>query len=220
MRAGPNRSIQQPSVHGKQFFAATVNTPIFQYVPIGPFENVEQFLDTFVEGWIRTNPACTLFAVYDKTKATPGNADGELAGAIALLNTSTVNLVTEIGFVLMLPAFRRTHVTSNAVGLLLHYALDLPTAGGLGLRRVVWQTSHINAASIRTAERMGFKWEGLLRWMWVLPEGKELGNGRETRKGDPRENQLGRDTVILALCWDDWENGGKEQVDAIMARKA
>jgi RimJ/RimL family protein N-acetyltransferase len=195
-----------------------VNTPLYEHLPFGPFESVDHFLDTFVEERIRSNPACILFAVFDKTKASPGNADGELAGTIGLLNTSTANLVTEIGFVLMLPAFRRTHVTSNAIGLLLRYALNLPTAGGLGLRRVVWQASAINGPSLRAAERMGFKREGVLRWTWVLPEGKERGNGRERRKGDPKENQLGRDTVVLGLCWDDWENGGEEQVDAIIAR--
>ncbi|KAF9467591.1 hypothetical protein BDZ94DRAFT_1248489 [Collybia nuda] len=119
----------------------------------------------------------------------------------------------------MLPAFRRTHVTSNAIGLLLHYTLDLSTAGGLGLRRVVWMASVINGPSIGAAERMGFKREAVLRWALVLPEGKEQGNGRERRKGDPRENLVGRDTVVLAICWDDWENGGEEQVNAIMARK-
>lgn len=191
---------------------------MYQHLPFGPFESVGQFVDTFVEGRVRSNPALILFAVYDKTKATPSNVDGELAGAIGLLNTSTANLSTEIGFVLMLPAFRRTHVTSNAIGLLLRYTLNLPAAGGLGLRRVVWMASQVNEPSIRAAERMGFKREAVLRWALVLPEGKEQGNGRERRKGDPKENQVGRDTVVLGICWDDWEKGGREQVDAIMAR--
>lgn len=193
---------------------------MYQHLPFGPFESVDHFVDTFVEGRVRSNPALILFAVYDKTKATLGNTDGELAGTIGLLNTSTANLSTEIGFVLMLPAFRRTHVTSNAIGLLLRYTLNLPAAGGLGLRRVVWMASQINEPSIRAAERMGFKREAVLRWAVVLPEGKVQGNGRERRKGDPKENQLGRDTVVLAICWDDWENGGKEKVDAIMERAA
>jgi RimJ/RimL family protein N-acetyltransferase len=87
-----------------------------------PDRTVRKRLDTFVEGRIRANPTCILFAVFDKAKATPGNADGELAGTIGLLNTSTANLVAEIGVVLLLLAVRRAHVTSNAIGLLLRYA--------------------------------------------------------------------------------------------------
>ena len=142
-----------------------------------------------------------------------------LAGLIGLLNSSPTNLAIEIGFIMILPSFQRTHVTSNAVGLLLHYALDLPVDGGLGLRRAVWQANALNEASVRSAERMGFKLEAVLRWDRVLPIGKDdAGNKKGDRDGDPRAGYVGRDTAMLSICWDDWESGGKERVDAIMAR--
>jgi len=157
--------------------------------------------------------------VYDKTKASEtGNADGALAGAIGFCNASAPNLAVEIAFVLISPQFQRTHVTSNAIGLLLHYALDLPIAGGLGLRRVVWQASPLNEPSIKAAERMGFKKELYSRWTYVMPEVKLIGNGLERRAGDPKAHLLGRDTLSLSLCWDDWEDGAWRRVDAIMAR--
>ena len=28
----------------------------------------------------------------------------------------------------------------------------------------------------------------------------------------------GRHTAIFGLCWDDWENGGREKVDKLMQR--
>lgn len=159
-----------------------------------------------------------LFAVFDKTKA-HHVGDGQLAGVIGFCEASAANLQAEIAFVLISPQFQRTHVTSNAIGLLLHYTLDIPIDGGLGLRRVVWKANSLNIPSIKAAERMGFTKEGVLRWHWVLPDGRQVGgNGKPVRHGDPRPNALGRDTVVLSLCWDDWEASGRAQVDAAMAR--
>lgn len=222
----PNRSLHQPKNHAETFFAASSHYPeIYTYSTFGPYATVSDFIEEFVEGRVRRDPTITLFAIIDKTQ-TPAESmigegekkEGTLAGFLGFLNTSRMNLCTEIGFVTILPQFQRTHVTSNAVGLLLHYSLDLPSAGGLGLRRVVWQTNALNAASVRAGERMGFRKEGILRWDRVLPSGK-VGNGGEERVGDPRQGCPGRDTAILSLCWDDWESGGRERVDAIMARK-
>lgn len=102
----------------------------------------------------------------------------------------------------------------------MHYMLDLPERGGLGLRRVFWQANALNQPSRRLAERMGFRFEGVLRWDRVLPDNKqEFGNGVKVREGDPRGDKcVGRDTAMFGHCWDDWEGGGREKVDAIMAR--
>jgi len=97
----------------------------------------------------------------------------------------------------------------------MRYCLDLPKDGGLGFRRVQWTASPANVTSIRAAERMGMKVEGTLRWMWVLPEGKE---GKKA--GEGRGAGAGRDSVLLASYWDDWENGGREDVEKIMERKS
>lgn len=77
--------------------------------------------------------------------------------------------------------------------------------------------SPFNEKSIRAAERMGLRREGVLRWSFVLPaskEGKKVAGWRE----EVDEND-GRDSVILAMCWDDWEKGGREHVEKALARK-
>ena len=153
-----------------------------------------------------------------ETSLGDGLADGALAGVMGCTNTSAPHLTAEIGFVLTFTRFQRTHVTSHAIGLLLHYALDVPSAGGLGLRRNEWRASPSNQASIRAAERMGFKRDGYFRWNWVLPEGKEMGNGLQRREGDPRIRNVGRDSLIMSICWDDWEDSARARVDAVMAR--
>lgn len=213
-------SLVQPSKHLDPFFA--IPSPSYEYLPWGPFVTSDEFNTTLFQGRIQPSQACVLFAIYDKTKAPEtGTPDGELAGVIGLCDASAANLRAEVAFVMISPKFQHTHVTTNAVGLLLHYALDLPSEGGLGLRRVVWKANSLNTASIRVARRMGFVKEGISRWDWVLPDGKTLGgNGRDRRAGDPRPDSLGRDTVVFSLCWDDWENVARVRVDEAMARIA
>lgn len=78
--------------------------------------------------------------------------------------------------VIVFPAYQRTFVATNAVGLLLQYGLDAPSQGGLGLRRVQWQAAADNEASIRLAKRMLMTFEGIARWERTIDPGK-MGNG-------------------------------------------
>lgn len=175
---------------------------------------LEAFL-ACVEKDFRSDPNYVLLAVVDKTRAeeAPG-LGGAIAGLIGFVETSKDNLRTEVGPVLTLRAYQRTHVTANAAGLLLHYAFGLPSdslAPGLGLRRVQWTVFPGNEASARTAKGLGFKEEGVMRWKWILPEIKE---GKEPRAEDPVRGK-GRDTIMFAICWDDWENA----VDSIVKQR-
>jgi RimJ/RimL family protein N-acetyltransferase len=193
-------------------------------MPAGPFETEQDFNANFLQALFQPDPGMVLFAIIDKTKpSSAADEEGALAGIMCYMNTSPVNLCTEIGYIAILLPFQRTHVTSNAVGLLLQYALETPSQGGLGLRRVQWQCSSNNAPSIRAAERMGFRKEGIMKWHRVYHGGKDKGkahNGREfpLRDGDG-EQDYARDTVMLSQCWDDWEQGGREKVQAIMDRR-
>jgi len=190
-------------------------------MPAGPFPTEASFDSNFLEKVSLPNPNFFTFAVIDKTKPpSSDDPEGELAGMMSFTNTSTIHLSTEIGYVLVFPAFHRTHVTTNAVGLMLQFALGGTLQRGLGLRRVQWQTSTMNAASIRTAERLGFRREAVLRWHIVFKDGvrnHKAGNGRALPAGSD-EGDLGRDTVVLSLCWDDWEEGGREKVEEAMTR--
>lgn len=189
-------------------------------MPLGPFSSAES-LHNFIEEVVRPNRQMMLYAVIDKTwPPTSLDNEGVLAGFLAYTNTSLVNQSTEIAYVITLPPFQRTHVTSNAVGLLLNFALNTTAEGGLGLRRVQWQTSTVNHASIQAAEKFGFIKEGVLRWDRVFPGGRPKGKQGSGRHGPPGANDddLARDTVLLSMCWDDWFiHGKKEQVARRMA---
>jgi RimJ/RimL family protein N-acetyltransferase len=202
-----------PSLHGETFFAAydAAQDTLGQYLPVSLL-TYQKFL-AFVEG-VRSDPNGILFAIIDKTKSN-GEADlkASLAGVIGFLNTVKGNLAVEIAPVIILPAFQRTFVATNAIGVLLKYCLDLPAQGGIGFRRVTWTAHQDNKASMKAAERMGMKREGYLRWTWAIsPEkaGKKCGEGRG--------EAMGRDSVLFAICWDDWENGAKDVVEKLIER--
>ncbi|KAL5481106.1 hypothetical protein ACEPAI_10047 [Sanghuangporus weigelae] len=199
-------TVFDPTLHAQEFVDRSKVLELFKYLPYGPFENVDHFIDTFYEKRIVQVLGNILFAILDKTGS---NGSPRLVGVVGLLNTSVIDQCTEIGFITILPEYQRTHVTTNAVGLLLHYCLELPNSTkskygpGLGLRRVQWQTHGDNAASVGAAERMGFRREGLIRWQRVLSEGKDgatVSPEREALCKNP-----GRHTWMLAVCWDDWE---------------
>lgn len=191
----------------------------WNYLSYGPFESTEEFVQEFWENGMKANPTSTTFTILDKVRPLAVNGEPVIAGMVSYINSSDTDACTEIGFVVVLPQFHRTHVTSNMVGLLMHYALDLPEAGGLGLRRLQWVCNTKNYPSLKVAERMGFRFEGVLRWARVLPPNKAIGyKAAPERSGDPRAGNGGRDSAFSACCWDDWEGGVRDWVDKVMAR--
>ncbi|EJD06858.1 uncharacterized protein FOMMEDRAFT_33555, partial [Fomitiporia mediterranea MF3/22] len=216
-----------PLLHGEEYFQKSKEAPeLYKYYTSGPFNSKEDFFDEYVEERIRKDPNAILFAILDKTSkrfvsrveerqdqliSLPEDTP-RLAGTIGLLNTKVVNQSTEMGFVVVFPEFQKTHVTSNAIGLLLHYCLELPAEHakgelkydpGLGLRRVQWQAHGENAQSVRSAERMRFRKEGLIRWDRPMREGK-IGMHVSPERAALRAG-VGIHSWMLSLCWDDWE---------------
>jgi RimJ/RimL family protein N-acetyltransferase len=200
--------------------------------------------DEFMQ-WTRIgqkNPEFCTFLVVDKSKpaneAEGRNLGGAMAGMMSYMTTSKANRVRsplifvsphfltrsrsqsiEIGTIVILKSAQRTHVTSNAVGLLMKYALNLPsdpTFPGLGLRRVQWTCDSGNKPSLTTAKRLGFQFEGTLRWLWILSEASA--SGEKPREDDPAKGN-GRHDHYLSMCWDDWERDGRATVQSQMDRK-
>ncbi|KAI0339870.1 acyl-CoA N-acyltransferase [Trametopsis cervina] len=171
---------------------------------------------------LRADPTYVPFAIIDKGRPDAAHPEweGSFAGFIALTNVSAQNLAAEVGSVRIFPAFQRTYVTSTAVALLLRYCLEVPGAkpvSGLGLRRVQWGATKGHEASINAALRMGFKREGIIRWHKVVyNEDKE---GPEPRAGDPMPEKRRSDTEMFSFCADNWEDGGREKVLALMERR-
>jgi RimJ/RimL family protein N-acetyltransferase len=194
-----------PSKHAQPFHDGSKDHPdLFRYIPVH-LHSLEHIL--ILTEMMRSDPTMLLFAIEDLELD-----EKPIAGIIGLVHTSSSNLSTEIGPVIVLPTYQRTHVSTHAIGIVLRYCLDLPSQNGLGFRRVQWTANPANEKSVKVAERMGLKREGTLRWTWVLPEGKEgMKRGEEEKKG--------RDSVLLAICWDDWEEGVEKLVISLMERR-
>ncbi|KAJ3879722.1 acyl-CoA N-acyltransferase, partial [Lentinula edodes] len=228
-----------PSLHAS-IIAQSTDKATWHYLPFGPFPTAEALVEDFYEARIHRNRGDTLFVGYDKTQTQTqtrtrtqeeaegqggqegdNNNEGTPAGICGYVYTNPSDLYTEL-FVLAFPRYHHTHVASHMIGLLMQYALNLPGAspsgaGGLGLRRVQWSANVKNQGSVGLAKKMGFRVEGIRRWARVLEVDKgEGGNGVERREGDPRGECPGRDTLGLAICWDEWEEGGRERVEGIL----
>jgi len=188
---------------------------------IGPFASKDEFIRIFIEGMTNSHHEMATFAIIDKTRSpSPEDAEGALAGMTSYMCTSTTHLSTEMGYLIVLPPFQRTHVTTNAVGLMLQNAFAPVERGGMDLKRVVWNASSANPPSICAAERLGFRREAVLRWNRLNRGGKKrfkVGNGREPPDGTAPDD-VWRDTVVLSLCWDDWATGAKDRVESEMGR--
>ncbi|WP_052336351.1 GNAT family N-acetyltransferase [Nocardioides alkalitolerans] len=82
---------------------------------------------------------------------------GRAEGRMSLMRTDLPNGTTEIGWILLGPALRRTTAATEAVALL----ADLVFAHGF--RRLEWKCDSLNAPSRRAAARLGFTHEGRFR---------------------------------------------------------
>lgn len=189
-------------------------------MPPGPFTTASQLEAEFTSESPTSilsfsNPESFAFAIIDKTRPpSPEDAEGELAGTLSYIRTSPVHLCTEIGFIIILPPYQRTHVAKNAVGLACQYAIDPVEKGGLGLRRVDWRASTSNKASVGLAERMGFRFNGVIPWHIRFVKGvlkEKVGNGKSLPPGSDPED-VWRDSAMLSITWDEWEGGVREKV--------
>lgn len=200
---------------------------VTRYLPF-EFSTYDSFLE-FLEGWARAEPAAVMFAIMPTRPTEVGaeaNAETETGaveplGIVALLKTMPKHKVTEIGSIIIHPKWQRTHVTTHTVGILLKWLLNSPhdpSSPGIGYRRVTWSAGTQNEKSIKAAERLGFKKEGVLRWSFVMPQGRGGKKLEGWRKEIDKEND-GRDSAILSVCWDDWENGGREHIEKLLTRK-
>jgi RimJ/RimL family protein N-acetyltransferase len=210
---------QQPRIHTMPFIDSIKAHPdLVKYLVWPAIETEADFMTKFYDKIDESIEDC-LYAIIDKTRPPSKENDvSNYAGVASLMATNPVNAVTEAGIILF-PEFQRTHVATNAIGLLLLWTLDPPSAGGLGLRRVEWQTHSENAPSRRIALRMGFELEGIARWQRVFPGGKVAlpVDALEKRNGTTGETP-GRHTAIFSIVWDEWDDK-RAKVIALMERK-
>lgn len=138
--------------HGDDLYAAYVQAADardWTYLTVGPFADQASFR-TYLEGAAASTDPLH-FAIIDlKT--------GRAVGTYSLMRIDPANGVIEVGNVNFSPLLKRTAISTEAQYLLMQYAFD-----ALGYRRYEWKCDSLNAPSRKTAERLGFTFEGIFR---------------------------------------------------------
>jgi RimJ/RimL family protein N-acetyltransferase len=113
--------------------------------------------------------------------ATVSQTGDQVLGSSRFLNTHWGHARTEIGFTFIAKSQQRSAVNTEAKYLMLEHAFT-----DLGFNRVAFRTDHLNQVSRRAIERLGVKYEGLLRNHMVMADGRV------------------RDTVVYSIIAHEW----------------
>jgi RimJ/RimL family protein N-acetyltransferase len=241
----PSLSCSDRLLLGFKRSLAIYSSTCFQYLPWGPFPTLNSFLQFLEDG--RSDPTVVNFAIFDLTQ-TDAQGQPSFAGFANYYLASRRTLSVEIGHVIILKPFRRTHVLTHALSLLLAYAFTMPSpqpsallprklgtniVQGLGLRRVQYTAVQPNLASVNAALRMGFQLEGTLRswefppwkdascWTRGRPEGElEVADVVKGEGEDRVERGCGVRMTFLGTSWEEWETSVRELVIRQMERSS
>ncbi|BAU77319.1 GNAT family N-acetyltransferase [Metapseudomonas furukawaii] len=147
-----------PARHGDDLWQALQgpghDARLWDYLPYGPFAERTPF-----EAWLAANAASRdplFYAVVDL-------ASGRATGLLSYLRITPKDGVIEIGHIAFGQPMQRTPGSTEAVWLLARHAFD-----DLGYRRLEWKCNAANTRSMRAAERLGFRCEGLFRQHMIV----------------------------------------------------
>ena len=140
------------------------------YLPYGPFPGVQAYTE-----WLEM--FCT---GKDPLFHTVLDGDGHPAGVASYLRIQPEAGCIEVGHIHFSPRLQRTIASTEAMFLMMRRVFD-----ELGYRRYEWKCDALNAPSRRTAQRLGFTFEGIFRQATVY-------KGRN------------RDTAWFAITDRDW----------------
>jgi RimJ/RimL family protein N-acetyltransferase len=146
----------------------------FAIKPVYSEKLLEDYIKDAVEQ--RKNKSRYYFVIFDKMR----NA---YAGSTSFLNISNVDSRVEIGATWIGKEFQRTGLNRNCKFLLLSYAFD-----ELGTERVELKTDERNTASRNAIEKIGGKFEGILRSHTLMYDG------------------FRRNTVYYGILKDEWKD--------------
>lgn len=135
--------------HAEDLFDANQGADeIWDYLGYGPFDTLSDY-----RAWQARMAAGSDPLFYAMREA----RTGRIGGVASFMRIDRDNGVIEIGHVQISPAMQRSTAASEALMLMIRWAF------GAGYRRVEWKCNADNAASMRAAERYGFRYEGTFR---------------------------------------------------------
>jgi len=142
---------QDPEKHAEELYISSHSTPdgyaIWDYLAYGPWPDVESYKVT-----LRSQSA-SFDPIFYSIRS---HETGRVCGQASFLDIHAINGVTEIGHIWFAPELQRTSGATEALFLMLCYAMD-----DLGYRRMQWRCNALNAKSRAAARRLGFRFEGI-----------------------------------------------------------
>lgn len=138
----------RPAEHYQELWdAAQGHDAIWDYLPYGPFATPEALYSHLRTGAAQHDPV--FYTIRD-------GRDGTAAGVASLMSIRPEMGVIEIGHIWLAPSLQQTREATEALFLLMRYAMD-----DLGYRRLEWKCNALNKASRGAALRLGFAFEGI-----------------------------------------------------------
>ena len=155
---------------------AVADRTLLQYSP-SPIYSPE-LLSAYIETALNAKAAENRypFIIYDKQTQS-------YAGSSSFLNINNANKVVEIGHTWLGRQFQQTGLNRNCKSLLLNYAFNI-----LQFERVELRTDERNSASRTAIEKIGGKFEGILRSHMIMSDG------------------FRRNTVVYSILRQEWPN--------------
>jgi RimJ/RimL family protein N-acetyltransferase len=120
---------------------------IWDYLPVGPWGSEAEYTKILRQQTARHEQ------IYYAIRPAEG---GKACGQASFLDIQPENGVIEIGSIWFGLSLRRTRGATEALYLLLRYAMD-----DLKYRRMQWRCNALNSASRAAARRLGFRFEGI-----------------------------------------------------------
>jgi RimJ/RimL family protein N-acetyltransferase len=140
-----------PAVHANDLYEASHTTDagraIWTYLPEGPWPDRDAYT-----AHVRAC-AASQDRIFHALRPLP---DGPASGQASFMDIHPGNGVIEIGYIWFAPALQRTRAATEAMYLMLDYAMTT-----LRYRRMQWRCNALNAKSRAAARRLGFRYEGI-----------------------------------------------------------
>ena len=134
-------------------FSKDIKNRIWAYLPYGPFKIYGSF-----KKWLKSfclNKDPFFYAIYAKKHK-------QFCGMASYLKITPEHGSIEVGHINYSPILQNTAEGTETMYLMMKNAFEV-----LGNRRYEWKCNNLNSASKKAAKRLGFKFEGVFRQMFV-----------------------------------------------------
>jgi len=135
-------------------FSKDKKNKIWAYLPYGPFKNYGSFKQWLESFCLNKDPF--FYAIYSKRYK-------QYCGMASYLRITPEHGSIEVGHINYSPLLQNTTEGTETMYLMMKHAFEV-----LGNRRYEWKCNNLNTSSKNAARRLGFKFEGVFRQMFVI----------------------------------------------------